>query len=422
MKIVIINHTFQEERFYKRWKLLAQAHPDLDVTLLAPESYEWGKNASLSYGKSYVQEGNAVEDGNFHIHLIDMQRHRYRGWTSKKLEHELKAIQPDFVYHIGEHTQESLIQVIRLRNRYIPKMKVLAFSMRGHQHALKLDVAGKNLIGRMKALILYLRKKRKIALVNRYCDAIFCHYPDGMDEFVREGFEKPIYMQTQVGVDKDVFYPDAQSRKAVREKYRIDDSTYVFGSASRFHFSKGLSVILDALPAEGNWKYIMMGWGSDAEVAVLKEKIQELGLEDKVILTGYINNWKDMAEHWNALDCAVHVPLTTPQWEETFSLALVQAMATALPVIGSSSGSVPYQIGPDGVIVPENDSVALNEKMRYFMENPQAGRCVGEKMLSRAVNSFEIRHLNELFYVTLKDIAEGIYDKEKVDMATYLEN
>lgn len=43
LKIIIINHTFQKEQFYKRWKWLSEQHKDLDITLLAPADWEWGK-------------------------------------------------------------------------------------------------------------------------------------------------------------------------------------------------------------------------------------------------------------------------------------------------------------------------------------------------------------------------------------------
>ena len=419
MKIVLINHTFQEERFYKRWKLLAETHPDLDVTLLAPASYKWGGGAALTYGKSYVQEGHTVESDRFHIKLIHLERHRYSSWTSKDMVNEILAIRPDVVYHIGEHTQDSLMQLLRLKKSgKLPNTKFLAFSMRGHQHALKRErVSGSPLVSLRKG-ILYQVKKRKVAMLNRYCDAVFCHYPDGRDEFIREGYTGPIYMQTQVGVDVDVFHPDTQAREKIRAKYGIGDA-YLFGSASRFNASKGLSEVVAALPIEGNWKYLMMGHGRDDEVAKIKAEIAQRGLQDKIILTGYIDNWADMAEHWNALDCAVHAPLTTPQWEETFSLALVQAMATGLPVIGSSSGSVPYQIGLDGIVLPEGDIQKLHDQFVYMMEHPEEGRKIGEKMLARATTCFDIRPLDELFYQTIVDIMNGVYDEKKADMVAY---
>lgn len=419
MRIVIINHSFQKPEFYKRWQWLAQQHAEWDMTLLAPLDWEWGKEKNLTYGHIDRVQGKNVESDNFHIHLIDMNRDWMGEWWSELLEKEINDIRPDVVYFIGGHTARPLMQIINLKKKkHYDDMKILAFSMRGHTPTIdfKKSEAGIkkyiNTIG--KACVLGPR----VWKTNKYCDAIFCHYPAALKAFRDEGYTKPVYMQTQVGVDPDIFGPNEASRQRVREKYNLGDA-FVFGSASRFHYSKGLSEIIQALPQEGNWKYLMMGWGRDDEVEVIKKQIHDRGLEEKIILTGYIDNWTDMAEHWNALDCAVHTPLTTLRWEETFSLALVQAMITGLPVIGSSSGSVPYQIGPDGIIVEEGSIAAMREQMLRMMNSAEDRKKIGSAMRKRALDCFSIYHLDELFYLTVKDIVNGVYDEEKTDMARY---
>lgn len=419
MKIVIINHTFQKPEFTKRWRILSQQHKDLDITLLAPADWEWGKERTLTYGHIDRVQGKEVDEKNFHIHLIDMKRDWMGEWSSVLLEKEIERIRPDVVYFIGGHTARPLMQIIDLKKKlHYSDMKILAFSMRGHTPTIDFKRTEPgirkyvNTIG--KACVLGPRVKK----TNKYCDAIFCHYPAALKAFRDEGYTKPIYMQTQVGVDPDIFGPNESSRQKVREKYNLGDA-FVFGSASRFHYSKGLSEIIQALPQEGNWKYLMMGWGREDEVDIIKKQIHDRGLEDKIILTGFIDNWADMAEHWNALDCAVHTPLTTLRWEETFSLALVQAMITGLPVIGSSSGSVPYQIGPDGVIIPEGNIEAMREQMFRMMNKPDEAHKIGADMRRRSMECFSIYHLDELFYLTLQDIMNGVYDEKKVDMAQY---
>lgn len=419
IKIVIINHTFQKEQFYKRWKWLSDKHEDLDVTLLAPANWEWGKEKTLTYGHIDNLKGNVVDESRFRIHLIDTKRDWMGEWSSVLLEKEIISIRPDVVYFIGGHTARPLMQILDLRKKkHYDDMKVMAFSMRGHTPTIdfkKSDSGLKKYVNTLGKLIVLGPRLKKC---NKYCDAIFCHYPAAVKAFRDEGYTKPIYMQTQVGVDPDIFGPNEASRQKVREKYNLGDA-FVFGSASRFHYSKGLSEIIQALPQGGNWKYLMMGLGREDEVATIKKQIHDRGLEDKIILTGFIDNWTDMAEHWNALDCAVHTPLTTLRWEETFSLALVQAMITGLPVIGSSSGSVPYQIGPDGIIVEEGNLNAMREQMLRIMNSAEDRKQIGNAMRKRALNCFSIYHLDELFYLTLKDIVNGVYDEEKTDMARY---
>ncbi len=419
IKIIIINHTFQKPEFYKRWKIFSDMHNDLDVTLLAPEEWEWGKEKTLTYGHIDNIKGTIIEDTRFRIHLIDTKRDKLGEWTSEKLKIEIINIKPNIVYFIGGHIAAPLMQIIDLKNKYnLNNMKIIAFSMRGHTPTIDFKANEKGI----KKYINYIAKKLifspRIKKCNKYCDALFCHYPIAMKAFRDEGYKKPIYIQTQVGVDPDIFGPNEKSRERIRNKYNIGNS-FVFGSASRFHYSKGLLEIIKALPNEGNWKYMMMGWGREEEVKAIKNEIKKRRLEERIILTGYIDKWEDMAEHWNALDCAIHTPLTTLRWEETFSLALVQAMITGLPVIGSNSGSVPYQIGPKGIIVEEGNVNELRRKMILLMNDKVLCKENGIAMRERALKSFNIYHLNELFYLTIKDILSDIYDIEKVNMAEY---
>ena len=418
MKIVLINHTFQKERFYKRWKMLAQKHPDLDVTLLAPDNWTWGAGKTLTFGEIEKKQGVEIDEGNFHIRLIDIQKHGNFGWTSKLMPEVLCQIQPDIIYYIGLHTQEVIQQLISIRNRKLPKAKLMVFSMRGEYHAIRVRKGKCDPVRWLARRFVYFYTKWKVSRLNKNADAIFCHYPDGRDEFIREGYKGPIYMQTQVGVDMDYFHYDEAARAKIREKYQIGDA-YLFGSASRFHPSKGLFDVIAALPQEGNWKFLMMGSGLPAENEAIEKAIAERGLQDKIILTGFID-LEDMAEHWNALDCAVHVPRTTEMWEETFSLALVQAMVTGLPVIGSSSGSVPYQIGPDGIVLEEGNIKKLHDQFVYMLEHPEEGKRIGEKMFQRASKCFSITHLNDCFYDTIVDVYNGVHDDKKADMAAYL--
>lgn len=415
MKIVLINHSFQVNYFYRRWQLLAQAHPDLDVTLLAPTEYEWYKDKAYTYDGAKKLTGKIIDDGNFHIRLFQAIYPNKGDWTSPDFKDILQELNPDIVYNIGSHQQASLIQIIGIVKKYLPHAKMLCFSMRGPNNDLRKPILSSNMYRYLRRYWSYIRQKRQLQYVNKNVDAIFCHYPDAFDSFRKEGYKGPLYMQTQVGVNEEWFHEDFEARKEIREKYNLGDA-FVFGSASRFTPDKGIDDILNALPKEGNWKYLMMGKGSDEDDKRLSDLIEKNGLGDKVIMTGFVD-WYDIAKYWNAVDCAIHVPRTTPHWVETFSLAAVQPQITKKPVIGNTSGSVPYQIGLNEMIVPEGDIKALRSKIEEMMTNPDLASKLGVRMYKRAHKSFEIQHLNQLFYDTLKDIMNGIYDESKINMA-----
>ena len=417
LKIVLINHSFQINYFSRRWELFAEEYPNVDVTLLAPVEYSWYKGREYSFGKANTIRGAEKDKGNFHVRTFKLKNHKIIGWDSPDIKTLLCEIKPDVIYHIGTHNMLSLKQVLQIRNRYLPESKVIAFSMRGPALNLRLKTDKCSFPKKIARNLIYKYMKKRLDYINKNVDAFFCHYPDAVKCFREEGYNGPVYMQTQVGVNDEWFHEDFNARKEIRDKYGISDNTFVFGSATRFSPSKGVDVILKALPVEGDWKYLMMGSGSDNEMNRLREIINQRGLQEKVIETGFVD-WYDMTKYWNAVDCAIHVPLTTPEWEETFSLSVVQPMITKKPIIGDSSGSVPYQVGFPEMIVPENDVDALRDKIKWILMHKSEAKEIGEKMYNRTHNSFEIHHLNDLFYRTLiEDVLEGKYDLSKMDMA-----
>lgn len=419
-KIVLINHTFQIPRFYRRWQLFAEEHSDMDVTLLTPFSYNWDTAGSMIFGSDTKVVGQAVEEGSFRIIPIKTRSHKYIGWTSDDMVQYIKDNQPDFVYHLGIHNQISLLQCIRAVRKYVPNGKVVAFSMRGPALSLRLKKTKTTVAKWIARRVIYCLEWNKLKYFNKYCDAVVCHYPEAVDCFRREGFTKSIYMSTQVGVNPECYHPDLVQRDEIRNKFNLGDS-FVFGAAARFIPSKGLFEIVDALPKVGNWKCLFMGKGTDEFTALLKARIADRGLQNKIILTGYVE-WDEIAKFWNSIDCAIHVPQTTPEWEETFSLAVVQAMATAKPVIGNTSGSVPYQIGPHGIVVPEGDLKGLSAAMQRMADNPEEAKSIGAKMYDYAINNFSIQHLNDHFYDIVKDVVNGTYSENLVDMTEYRKN
>lgn len=419
IKIVIISHNFRKDIFCKRWRMLAQKNKDLDITLLAPEQWKEGQDKNYSFGFMREDRGEEKEEDNFHIKLIDMTQHKYISWTSKKLGSIIRSIRPDIIFHIGTHLQESLLECIFFKNLFCSSSKIVAFSMRGPQECIYMP-KGRTGWKYFRSKIFYYYRKLKLFLVKKNCDSILCHYPDAVRIFLEENFNMPIYIHTQIGVDTEYFKPNIMFRQKIRNKYNLDQA-FVFGSAVRFTEDKGVIDIIKALPQNGNWKYLLMGAGNEEETEHIKTALRERNIEDKVIMTGFIE-WEEMNQYFNAIDCAIHVPHTTEHWVETFSLAVVQAMATMKPVIGNTSGSVPYQIGKDGIIVCEGDQEELQNAIEYILFHPIEAEEIGRKMRERAEQCFSIEHLTACIAPIFKDIQKGIYDKEKMDMCTYLVN
>lgn len=398
-KIVAINSTFRTELFYTRWRDLVKENPNFEVTLIGPSKFEY----SL-LGENLVWTPEPITEDRFKVRHISWPTNKYvrflNGMLSLKLIKLLLQEKPDLIYMIGYESDNLVIEVGVLRKLFFPKTKILGFTMRGLDMPLEVKSYrwGWN-------------------ITSKIYDAICCHYPHAIDVLRNQGgYEGPLYMQTQIGVNKKVFYPNAQMRMQRRRELGITDE-FVFGSASRIDKEKGITDILEGLPKSGNWKYIMLGGGVHEKE--IQTQIKEMGLEDNVIVTGLVDPGEGVASYLNAMDCFIHVPRTTPTWIDTFPLAVVQAMATGLPVIGSDSGAVPYQLGPDGIVVPERNPEALGVEIFNMLNHPDMAKEIGQKMFDRVMNAFEIQHLNKCLLVIFNEVLNGEFDEKHQDQSNF---
>jgi glycosyltransferase involved in cell wall biosynthesis len=400
IKLLAICEAFRYPASHKRWQILAEQNKDIDITLIAPKKYidtTW-----LPVIKTFNTE--KVNEERFRVIPVDMKKYKLLrgGWLSYELLKVIIKIKPEFIYLIGFETNNMVYPISLTRRLLYKNSKIVSFTMRG------LDLP-----------LHKFRFRFRWRFSKRIFDAIFCHYPQGKKVIKEQGnYTKPIYLQTQVGVDSDIFKPDEEKRIQIRDQYNLN-SKFVFGTASRIEQSKGIFDLINALPpANDNWCLLMLGDGKEMEK--LKAAISEKGYEKNIILTGFVTQGEDVAAHMNAMDCFIHVPKTTKTWIDTFPLAVVQAMATGLPVIGSDSGAVPYQLGNDGIIVPEGNINALRNELISCLKNKNNIKEVGIKLQMRVQSSFEIKHLASCFNTTMREIIKNKYIPEHIDQVNFV--
>lgn len=111
---------------------------------------------------------------------------------------------------------------------------------------------------------------------------------------------------------------------------------------------KGLETLLVALarlPAD----VVLAVAGNAAHIPVFRSQAGRLGLADRVFFLGAV---KDIKMAYQAADCLVH-----PTLEDTFAMAVLEAMTHGLPVIVSG----PAYCGISGLLRPDVDAVLLDD-------------------------------------------------------------
>jgi len=78
--------------------------------------------------------------------------------------------------------------------------------------------------------------------------------------------------------------------------------------------------------------------------------------------------------------------------EEGLGMAMLEAAATGVPVIGSEVGGIPEGIddGHTGFLVPEQDPAALAAKLRIVLADPELRRRFGAAGREKMVNQFDL--------------------------------
>jgi glycosyltransferase involved in cell wall biosynthesis len=79
-----------------------------------------------------------------------------------------------------------------------------------------------------------------------------------------------------------------------------------------------------------------------------------------------------------------------PSWDEALPYALLEAMATELPVVATRVGGFPEVVvdGETGFTVPRRDSVALANKLALLLGDPELRSRMGIARRQRVVSCF----------------------------------
>lgn len=80
---------------------------------------------------------------------------------------------------------------------------------------------------------------------------------------------------------------------------------------------------------------------------------------------------------------------STPTWEEQYGMALVEAMASGLPIVTTSSGAIPEVLGEAGVKIQEGDTPSMIEQIDRILEDPQIRLQLCRAARSRAKERYD---------------------------------
>ncbi len=185
----------------------------------------------------------------------------------------------------------------------------------------------------------------------------------------------------QLGVTSDFAPLDttSASANAVRQKYNLPEHfvLYVGLIEPRKNVPTLLQAFAQVSPQFPDYRLVMAGrrgW----MVEHLDQQVADLGLAEKVLFTGYIEQ-KDLPMIFNLAQCFVY-----PSFYEGFGLPVLEAMACGVPVITSNVSSMPEILGNAGVQVSPHDSQGLAAALQGLLSDPAERKRLSALGIERA--------------------------------------
>jgi len=179
------------------------------------------------------------------------------------------------------------------------------------------------------------------------------------------------------GIDFDRI--NSLSQEAVDHQW-FKESIPVILSVGRLAGLKNHALLIDAfkeLTEHIDCRLVIIGKGP--RESLLRALVKELSIEEKVLFLGFQENpYKYMR------NSSVFV---LPSLYEGFSLVILEAMVSRVPVVSTNCQSGPGEIienGKSGILIPVNDRAALVSAMRDLLSDREKRRKLIEMGLERA--------------------------------------
>ncbi|MEL6383928.1 MAG: hormogonium polysaccharide biosynthesis glycosyltransferase HpsO [Cyanobacteria bacterium J06626_18] len=373
MRVLVVSHTYIVDLNCEKFRTLAQLEPDIEVTVVVPKRWRPGGV------QNRIVETRPWQDGSFRVVPVSNFSQNNQGLLTFGLD--MVKLLREFRPHVIQVEQGSkglaYAEMITLNRLLGLKAKLLFFTWWNLPYDLKFP----------------------ISLLEAYnlqgTDGIVSGNQDGADILRDRGYQGPIRVMPQLGVDETLFRPQPQPELAA--SVGINPADFVVGFVGRFVEEKGLLTLAKALGQLKDhahpWKCLLLGRGALKEE--LTQQLETVGIRDRIIWVESVPH-DDVPRYINLMSTLVlpsettykFKTLTSVGWKEQFGHVIIEAMACQVPVIGSDSGEIPFVIDEAGLVFPEGDADALAVQLRKLMESPELQANLSKRGYERAMEQY----------------------------------
>jgi phosphatidyl-myo-inositol dimannoside synthase len=221
---------------------------------------------------------------------------------------------------------------------------------------------------------------------------------------------KAVVRVIPLAVDAERFVPG--DREAAKQRFGLTGKT-VLSTVARIHHYKGHDVVLRSIASlsieeRERIVYLVAGQGPDEEK--LKTLAVTLGIGPQVRWLGFVSE-AELPGIYQASDLFVLCTRNAPEQRsvEGFGMALLEAQATGVPVVGTNTGGISTAIsdGEGGWLIEQDDSDALGKILRRLVYAPESFRHAGKQARHRVVRTSTWHSYGLVFASALQSVSRA---------------
>jgi glycosyltransferase involved in cell wall biosynthesis len=366
LRVLRIAHSSLTPALRERERAVARNFPDVRLEVVTTNSWREAEIEVAAQPDDMFPVRSASTHLSKHIQLF--------AYDPRPIIAALREHKPDLIDMNHEPYSLACAEVLTLCARYAPNAPVLMQT-------------AQNILRRYPLPFSWLEQRafKKVAA------AYVCS--ESVREVLRaKGFMKPAPI-IPFGVDLKSFKQRTETRVSGR----------TIGYVGRMLPGKGLNVLADALKQmrDDDWQLLVVGDGSERES--FTRELSEAGLLNRARFTGAVS-YELTPEYFQEIDVLVVPTQTTARIREQFGRVIVEAMASGVPVVGSTCGAIPEVIARAGLVFTEGDGSALAAAIRTMLNDPKLRQRFSQSGRVRVEENYSWDHVAGKTYALYRQV------------------
>ncbi|SFJ05721.1 Glycosyltransferase involved in cell wall bisynthesis [Treponema bryantii] len=220
-------------------------------------------------------------------------------------------------------------------------------------------------------------------ILSKFTDVLITINKEDYERATKKFKAKQTVYVPGIGVDTEKFNKSRNGNK-IRKEFGLNETDILYLSVGELNDNKNHEVVIRGLSKiEEKPYYIIVGKGDKKEY--LQSLVNDLGLQDKVIFAGFR---QDVADFYDAADVFIF-----PSFREGLSVALMEAMASGLPVVcGKIRGNTDLIDCEGGFFFDPHN---INSVVESIKNELNADRNVQKNYNMKKIQQFSLDNVNK---------------------------